>query len=45
MKKLAYEIPEFELALVEEDINTTTMWDSAEDSDTEAIFPDIDWDW
>lgn len=29
MKKLAYEIPEFELALVEEDINTMTeiSWD------------------
>ena len=41
MKKLPYEIPEFELALAEEDINTMIL-DSVEDSDA-AEFPEIDW--
>lgn len=44
MKKLPYEIPEFELALAEEDINTMLVksGEDVEDND-EIIFPGIDW--
>ena len=41
MKKLPYEIPDFELALVEEDINTMAI-ESFEDGETMPL-PDIDW--